>query len=171
VAVGFGVGYLPMTSALPTYRRLGIEAALALAASCGFDASAQAADADDPYEAAAMMHTHVAAASFVVQRCGSAYPGAKERFQAAFAAWRSRDAKAIDRAEALWQEMEMSSPRSAEEVLNDQRQAELFWVQMHAREAGQPENIGEQRCRAYFDRLVAGASRQQSPKMYSFLEK
>jgi uncharacterized protein YPO0396 len=128
-------------------------------------------DAEDKYEAAAMMHTHLAAASFLVNKCGAEHPGAKDRFQAAFAAWRSRDTKAIDRAEALWQEMEMSSPRSAEEVLDDQRQAELLWAQVQAREAGQPENIGARRCIAYFDRLVAASSREQSPKMYSFLEK
>jgi len=171
VAVGFRVGYPLMVSAFYTYRRLRIEATLALAASCGFAVSAKAADADDLYEAAAMMHTHLAAASFLVDKCGTAYPGAKERFQAAFAAWRSRDARAIDRAEALWQEMEMSSPQSAEEALDDQRQAELLWVQVQAREAGQPENIGARRCIAYFDRLVAASSREQSPKMYNFLEK
>jgi len=64
----------------------------------------------------------------------------------------------------------MSSPRSAEETLDDQRQAELLWAQMQARGAGQPESVGEQRCRAYFDKLVTGAWREQSPKMYSFLE-
>jgi hypothetical protein len=159
-----------MSYALNTYPRLAISVALALAAPCVFAASAQAADAEDLYEAAAMMHTQVVAASFVVDKCGSAYPGVKKRFQADFAAWRSRDAKAIGRAEALWQDMEMSYPRSAEEVLTDQREAEQLWAQMQHRGAAQPENIGEQRCNDYLGRLVAGTWRTLTPKMYRFLE-
>lgn len=168
-----------MSSALHTYRRLGIETALALAASCVFASSVQAADAEDlyetadaedVYEAAAMMHTHVAGTTFLVDKCSIEYPNSKDRFQADLAAWQSRDARAIGHAKALWQEMEMSSPQSAEEVLNDRREAEHLWDQMRRRGTGQPENIGEQRCRAYFERLVAGAWRKVTPKMYSFLE-
>lgn len=164
------VGYASMTRSI-LLRRLAIPAAMALVATCPAGCLAADTDAHDLYEAASMMHTHLVAASFMVTRCGATWPNSKARLDASFATWRSADAKAIEAAELVWQEMETSSPRTASEKQDDQRELAHLWSLMARRDKSDPPDIGERRCLAYASKLASEDGRRRSPNMYRLLER
>jgi len=130
------------------------------------------ADAPDTLEtAAAEMHTKVFAASGMLRKCAEAAPKSSAVFHADMASWQRRDAKAIQRAEEIWRDMEATVPQTAEERVQDALEFDRLWATVTDVPGGNAAAVIEQRCTRYFFALANGVWRTRRPEIYRLLER
>ena len=141
---------------------------------CSLALFAAHAHADEPHaleSAAAEMHTHVVIANSMLRKCSEATPTSKGSYQVDMTSWQRRDAKAIQRADAVWREMEAVAPQTAEERARDAVDFERLWATVTNVSGAKAPGVIAQRCANYFSALAHGVWRSQSPRMYQLLEK
>ena len=148
-------------------RPLSVLTALSL---CVAGVSPVAVATTNAHQAAASMHTWLFAAEGIATRCSKAFPEITKRITADLATWKRIDKVAIDRAEALWREMQVAVPRSLQEAQEDQEQLEQLWTTMSEHSPASPPASVKPRCIGYFHDRANGLLRARRPEVFQALE-
>jgi hypothetical protein len=128
------------------------------------------ADDRDKNEAATTMHVWEYAAEGIYSRCTQAYPEIKKDLQADFDKWKQDDMVAIARANDIWNDMELDSPRSENEIHSEQVELTRLWNAILQQGPQDPANIGKLRCLSYFADYADGVHRSARPEVYKLLQ-
>ena len=129
-----------------------------------------AAASMDKYQAAATLHTWVFAANGIAARCSKTNPPIAKQVERDLATWKNNDKLAISRAESVWREMQVASPRTAADERADEAQLEKLWLALTTQQLGDPPNHAQSRCAQYFQDRASGLLRSRRPEIFSALE-
>lgn len=125
----------------------------------------------DKYQAAASVHTYLFAAQGISVKCSTAFPELANQISEDLDTWKRNDRTAIQRAETLWREMQIASPRSLQEEKDDDVQLEQLWLGLSKKREGESPSQAKRRCAEYASSRAKGILRQRRPEVFEALEK